>query len=434
MQFLIIFLFIYGFFAALGYYYKTGENKEGWLYADKAVSNWLTAISTAATSIGGSATIVLGYMIFTHGWDGIIIDLPVGIGILTLGIFLAPKLRKENVNTVPELLGKYYGEPVRKISATFIVITEMAWFGLLVKSFNVFLPANGLISHELLIIFSGLLFLSYIYWSGQRGVYITDLFQSIIIIAGIIILLIWTISDANQMAINSPVEIPLTYATRIGFFAMMFLSGISGPDILSRVFYAKTERAAKTGLIWGGLIKISVTLIVGTIAYKAKFILPELTDGYKLFPDLIRHYFGFPFDSIMLVVFLLIMVSSADTVTMTAITTLNNDLLKPGGKIRNIRYQVWGLGLFGILMALYFSSILDIMKLAYTFYAAGPGLFVIYAFFGIRLSFKNASLIILLSGFSAIVFELFFNQAVNPILLASGLNILGVIIFRKQGD
>ena len=147
--------------------------------------------------------------------------------------------------------------------------------------------------------------------------------------------------------------------------------------MLSRVFYAKDPDNARKGIIWGATIKITVSIIIGFIAYRSIPHLAGLDSGYRLFPYLISHFFTPPIDSIFQIIFLLIMVSSADTVIMTAITTLNNDILINKNRSINLKTMVWVLGFAGIFLAIFFDTILDLMKTAYTFYAAGPAIFVI---------------------------------------------------------
>lgn len=432
MQFLIIFIAIYGFFAWLGYRYKTNKDQAAWLYAEKKIPKFLTGISTAATSIGGSATVILGYMIYTHGWAGLVIDIPVGIGILFLGLFFAKKIREENVNTVPEYLGNYYGETVRKISAVFIVITELAWFGLLIKSFSMFIPVDIIIDEKIMVIATGFFFLFYVYFSGQRGVYFTDLVQGLIIIGGLLVLLLFTVTLDTPTAGSSYSysTTPLPVLTQIGFFSMMFLSGLTGPDILSRVFYAKDPDNARIGIIWGASIKIVISIVIGFIAYRSIPHLAGLDSGYRLFPHLISHFFTTPIDSIFQIIFLLIMVSSADTVLMTAITTLNNDILINKNRFINLKTLVWLLGFVGIFLALFFNTILDLMKTAYTFYAAGPAIFVIYSLFKVKIKPDAATKIIFLSGTAAILMEFWNPWQLNSVLSAIALNIVLVILFN----
>jgi SSS family solute:Na+ symporter len=412
---------------------RSGRNidREGWLFAGKGVPLTLSLFSLIATTIGGSATIVTAYMVFRHGWSGLAADLPVGLGMLLLGIFFAGRIRKSGAATVPEYIGGRYGRTMRKITAGAIVVTELGWFGLLIKAFGVFLPAETALSPEVGTAVVGILFLTYIYFGGQRGVYLTDFFQSLIIIAGFIFLLV-TVSGFSRDAVTRTHHfVPLGTADYLTYFFIMLMAGLSGPDVMSRLFFSKDRATASLALTAGGIIKIVTSLTVGFIAVRAAVSVPEITNGYELFPSLFRFSLeSFP-ASVMITVFLIIMVSSADTVLMTAIATLNNDILERPLPLRKIKYQVWFLGLAGILLALYFSTVLDIMKFAYTFYAAGPALFIIYGAFNIRLSPRPALLIFILSGGTALLASLFTGDNLHYVLYALILNIVMTVIFSR---
>jgi len=434
MTLLIIIFVVFFFFNIIGYHYRNSTVKDTWLYADKKISTLYTAMSTIATTVGGSATILLAYMVYKYGWWGLVIDLPVGFGILLLAVLPAMSIRQTNASTVPELIGIKYGTTLRKITAMFIIITEIAWFGLLIKAFNVFLPENAILSRDILLIITGTLFLIYIYLSGQRGVYKTDLIQAILIIAGFIILMVLVLTSVPGKTEITWQFFELSIGEKMSFFIMMFLSGLTGPVILSRLFYAENPQSAKNGLLWGGIIKIVVSLVVALVVLKGASLFIDPITGYDIFPGLINYFFNSPFAQIMIVLFLIVMVSSADTVLMTAITTLNNDLLRENITLAKIKSQVWILGIAGIALALYFSTILDIMKFAYTFYAAGPAMFVLYSLFDLKISPRNAVVIILISGMLALVISLITQNSTQPVVWAIGANILLTVILKDSNS
>ncbi|UCZ57763.1 hypothetical protein LGV61_05700 [Desulfurispirillum indicum] len=430
MAFTILFAGIFGTFILLGWRFRENTHTSGWLYAGKNIPGWLSGLSTAATTIGGSATIVLAHMVYHHGPSGLLIDLPIGIGLLVFGLFFARTLRNSGADTLAHYLELQYGKMVGRISAIFIVLVELTWFGLLIKSFTLFLPSDFFLQGNSAIIAAGLCFLLYIFLSGQRGVFYTDILQAAIMVGGFITLAVVMFTAESTY---TPQHVPqsLETAKQLAFFIMMFLSGLTGPDVSSRALYSRNVASARQGLVFGGILKISISLTIGYIAWKSLTVLPALTNSYLLFPTIIDTVFSSPFDALLRIMFLLVMISSADTVLMTAVTTLNRDLFRHALSLNVLKFASLVMGISGILLALYFSDILDMMKTAYTFYAAGPAMLVLYAFLGLRARPWAAALTMTVSGALALLLELSSQELVNPVLAAIGFNIFLFQVMRS---
>ncbi|MBB5021904.1 sodium:solute symporter family protein [Desulfurispira natronophila] len=431
MTFSVLFVLVFSGFILIGWRCREASSSPGWLYASKSISTFSASLSTAATTIGGSATIVLAHMVYNHGISGILIDIPIGIGLMVFGLFFARKLRESGADTLAHYITIQYGPAVGKVSAIFIILTGMAWFGLLIRSFTMFLPPDFFLQGNLAIMVAGVCFLIYIFFSGQRGVFYTDIIQAAIIVMGFVIIGI-TLFFADHSYQPAAAPEALGTATQIAFFIMMFLSGLTGPDVSSRALYARNVASARRGLLFGGIIKVTISATIAYIAWKSLTAMAPLSNSYLLFPTLIDTIFASPMDAILRIMFLLVMISSADTVLMTAVTTLNRDLCKQALSLTLLKVVSFALGTLGIMLALYFSDILDMMRAAYTFYAAGPAMLVLYAYLNLRLRSWGAMLIIVTCGCLALALELSSQAVLNPVLTAVGLNVIMALLLRDS--
>jgi SSS family solute:Na+ symporter len=218
---------------------------------------------------------------------------------------------------------------------------------------------------------------------------------------------------------------------------MMFVAGLSGPDLLGRVFYSRNGSAARRGLLWGGVAKITLSILIAAMAYEANRLGLVPADSYKLFPQLLLLYFPQPLLALSQVALLMVLLSSADTVLMTAMTTLENDLLRQRPKLMTMRLHIFILSSAALLLGLYLRDLLPIMRFAYTFYAVGPALFIIYAATGISIPSRLALAIMLASGSAAALSQLAGLAGLPLMLIGVMLNLSLIIIYllwRKLGE
>ena len=130
------------------------KTSQDFFLADRSVG-WLTLTATiTATTVGGSATIVAGGRIYASGLPALWYDIGGALGLIILGFFLAKKVRKTGLYTLPDITGHIYDDKVRFASAILIIITEIAWVSLLIQASSLILSVIVPIEFEVLLILS----------------------------------------------------------------------------------------------------------------------------------------------------------------------------------------------------------------------------------------------------------------------------------------
>ncbi len=99
--------------------------------ADRNVGWPLLGASLAATTIGGTSTVVLTTFIMTHGLSGLWLDLPLGLSLLVSGFFLAGRVRATGALSIAGIARQKYGSTFGTIIAVLVLLAEFAWFALL---------------------------------------------------------------------------------------------------------------------------------------------------------------------------------------------------------------------------------------------------------------------------------------------------------------
>ena len=265
------------------------KSEKGFFLADRSIG-WLTLTATiTATTVGGSATIVAGGRIYAQGLPALWYDIGGGLGLIILGLFLANKVRKTGLITLPDITGSFFGDNVRIGSAILIIITEIAWVSLLIQASGLILSVVINVDYTVILLIITIGFILYTIIGGQYAVIYTDFIQFFIMIIGICFiaapLLLWeALPNLNQLSSISlafPVNQEIGILTAGSIFFMMFMPHIVGPDIYSKLLSAKDEKTAKKGAIFSGIFKLIFAIGIAIIALSALILHPDLSNPLR---------------------------------------------------------------------------------------------------------------------------------------------------------
>jgi len=384
--------------AIVGYHgARKGSGLSCFFVADRKLGLLSTASTTAATTIGGSATIVAVTMVYTNGLTGIWIDLAGGLGLIALGLFFARKVRALGVYSLPELVGHFYSRETRITASALIIVAEVAWVALLIQALKFILSVTTELDPDLALMVSALIFITYTFFGGQYAVAYSDVVQLLIMIVGICFIAApLALSDAGGLdAFTSQSSDKLSFPTSDGMpfkevfplFLLMFLPHMVGSDIYSKVLSAKDPNVARNGMIIAGGLKILFGIMMVVIGFAAFSMFPDLESPGAALPMVIDEVLPWWAAVIVLVAFTGVMMSSADSCLLTGSTTFTNDIfrfLKKDADEREMvlvaRVMVVVLGILAYIIAVRISDILDTLKLGYTVFASSIILPVIMGF------------------------------------------------------
>ena len=118
---------------------RKAKTSKGFFLADRSLGWFALTATITATAVGGSATIVAGGRIYAQGLPALWYDVGGALGLIILGVFIAKKVRKTGLFTLPDITGHLYDDKVRYTSAFLILITEIAWISLLIQACSLIL-------------------------------------------------------------------------------------------------------------------------------------------------------------------------------------------------------------------------------------------------------------------------------------------------------
>jgi len=428
--------------------YGAGKVKatEGFFIADRRLGVLATATTLSATTIGGSATIVTTAYIYSKGLVGIWLDLAGGIGLIGLGLLWARQVREMGVVTLPEVAARMYDEKVKVIAALLVVLAEIAWLALLIQACQTIITTTSPLPPTISLVAVTLVFVLYTLVGGQYAVAYSDILQFFLMIIGICFIAApLSLLHTRGLSPLPPTALSIVRGYDFGIIdlvSIILLTGLPhmvGSDIYGKLLSARDAGVARRASLLAGGAKIIFGISLAAIGLSCWKLLPQLPDPSSALPRMIIEVVPSPLSYIVFIALLAIMMSSADSVLLTASTVFSHDLMAKMVPQRRLlllsRISVGVFGALGLLLAIHLQSIIETFRLSYTIFTAGLILPILAGFYRQRLKVKPRGAIASMVGGGgvAIIGELLFKYRYSLLLgLAIGLLLLFTVSFMQK--
>jgi len=366
-----------------------GQGRVFWV-ANRRASGRRVAASLLATIIGASATLGTTDLVAKRGVTGawfLATAWPFLVGLL----LLAPAIRRSQVRSISDLLGRF-GEGPRRLGG---LVVALAWLGVLATQVvalrtlgDVVWPGQGVVLGA---VAAGVVAL-YTMIGGQPSVLRTDLAQLFVLGLGLAIpagwLLVVGFPAPAAGAPGLPPPVPLAPAEALILSLTAGLPYLVGPDLYGRLLAASDEGAARraVGLTLAGLPVIVAALIVLGLAARAAGIAPG---GGAV---LLRLAGRLPtaLEVTLLVAVVAAVVSSASTILLSGAVSLAGDLEpapkrpEPGATGPARRGLVLAYALVGATLGLAAPDLLAVLLTGYAVFVGALAVPILASLAGLR--------------------------------------------------
>ncbi|MBI4290198.1 MAG: sodium:solute symporter family protein [Betaproteobacteria bacterium] len=271
------------------------HNSKDYLIAGRSLPLYINTATVFATWFGAETVLSVSATFAKDGLGGIVAD-PFGSSfcLVFVALFFARAFYRMDLLTIGDFYRKRYSKPVEIITGVAITLSYLGWTSAQMTALGLVFSvlSGGAISLNSGIIIGAAIVLGYTIWGGMWSVALTDLFQSIVIIAGLI-MIAWLVGDmaggAGKVVAAAAEAGKFEFWPRGGsrewlaFFAAwmtMALGSIPQQDVFQRVTSAKNEKTAVRGTLLGALLYFAFAFVPIFIAYAALVIDPEMS---KLF-------------------------------------------------------------------------------------------------------------------------------------------------------
>jgi len=391
-----------------GIFGKRRAGEAGFYLAGRALGPVAATATLGATAIGGTSTVLVVGLVYNYGLAAIWMELAGAAGLLLLGLLLAGRVRRLGLFSLPQIAGHFYGEAIRSIAAALVLASQIGWLALLLRACVTLLqPIFDLAPMPLLLITGGA-FIFYTSIGGQLAVARTDLLQLALMATGILLVAAPLLAaSANWEALPAGrLDFPTAPGYGPGVIAALALAyglpHLVGSDIYSKLLSCRGQSTARQAALGASALKIIFAAGAATIGLAAAATLPAGLRADSVFPEVITATLPSALAAVVLLALLAALMSSADSVLLTAATVLGRDLLKlPGASVGRVATLI--IGLAGIAVAGLFSTLLDLFVFAYSLFSAALTIPILFGFWRARLGLTSSGAAAAMLGGAATV-------------------------------
>ncbi|RJF97681.1 sodium:solute symporter family protein [Noviherbaspirillum saxi] len=294
---------------AIGLYAATRvKNASDYAVAGRSLPLYVVIATVFATWFGSETVLGIPAKFLEDGLGGVVED-PFGSSmcLILVGLFFARKLYRMNLLTIGDYYRQRYSRTVEVIVSLCIVISYLGWVSAQITALGL---VFNILSQDAISVPAGMLIgagivLLYTLFGGMWSVAMTDLFQMIIIVAGLVYIA-FVVSDLaggagkviDHAAAAGKFEFAPALTSKdvlafIGAWVTMMFGSIPQQDVFQRVMSAKNENTGAAGSIAGGSLYFMFAFIPMFLAYSASLIDPKMVqtlldkDAQMILPTLI---------------------------------------------------------------------------------------------------------------------------------------------------
>jgi SSS family solute:Na+ symporter len=381
---------------------KYADTMENFLVAGRSQKKLLVVASMLASTIGGGITIGTVSRAYNIGFPAFWFVAAGGIAHFLQGALLSAKVRATEAVTLPDLADKLVGPQLRILTSVIILIT---WTGIATAQFVAAAKIVGTITglaHQPAVIVAALFMVVYTLIGGQKSVLRTDLFQFGFLAAALLLTLGWLYGGSPPAAGTVRIEI---FNDNFDFLDLLYYVIVLGgsyficPMMFSRILSADSAANARKSSFMSGFGMIFFALAITFTGLWAKASLPGL-GGLDPLNYMATNSLPVILGGLLIFGLLAAILSTGDTVLLTAAGILENDLIHRKS-VLGVRIWTVIIGAVAAVIALFQTDIIAILIKTYNGYTAGivPALFVAILLVGKRKLNQRLVLLAVVTGY-----------------------------------
>jgi len=309
---------------------KYNDTLDNFLVAGRSQKKVLVVASMLASTIGGGITIGTVTRAYNIGFPAFWFVAAGGIAHFLQGALLSRKVRETEAVTMPDLADKLVGPSLRSLTSLIVLVT---WVGIATAQFvaasKIITGITGL-SHQSAVIAAAVFLVVYTLIGGQKSVLRTDLFQFGVLSVALLATLAWLFLGSPPAAGTVRVEL---FNAKFGFLDLLYYVIVLGgsyficPMMFSRILSADTPANARKSSYMSGAGMLAFALFVTFIGLWARASITDL-GGLDPLNFMARNSLPGIVGTLLIFGLLAAILSTADTVLLTAAGVLEHDIFK----------------------------------------------------------------------------------------------------------
>ena len=296
MTLLVIFVLAYlavtigiGLYAA-----KFVSNSKDYLVAGRGLPLYMNTATVFATWFGAETVLSVSATFVKDGLGGIPAD-PFGASfcLVFVALFFARAFYRMDLLTIGDFYKKRYGKGVEVLTSIAVTLSYLGWTSAQLTALGIVFNSlsQGAIPLNAGILIGAVVVLIYTTYGGMWSVALTDLFQSVVIVVGLIYVafllsgmaggvgtVVQHAADAGKFQFW-PTGGSKEWWAFVAAWVTMAIGSIPQQDVFQRVTSAKDENTAVKGSLLGAASYFCFAFVPMFLAYSALLIDPAMTNG-----------------------------------------------------------------------------------------------------------------------------------------------------------
>ncbi len=324
-------------------------NNDTYWSADRSLPGWATGLSISASMMSVSWSCVYGVQLFY--WYGIgamwLLIIPWLVTMAGFYVF-APRFRRMNTFSQPELLEKRFGRSARTLLAPALIVVFIAWTGAeIYAAGNIIAPFLGIEPKTALLLIS-LVVAAYSFTGGFAAVVSTDRIQFALVALFVTIMALTAAQNNEGALLSTSVTPPMAVSgprwftpglTLILITAMAYLPGwLIETDVWLRLQASASDSEARkavgiasvNSLVFVGIMPAIIGIAALNIYPPVDGVVPErIQDGALILTALMQDFLPLGLSVLLSVGLMSAAMSTVDTCGNVVALSLSYDLLEP---------------------------------------------------------------------------------------------------------
>jgi solute:Na+ symporter, SSS family len=292
---IIMFLAYIGLVLGIGRYWsKRIHSTEDFHLCGRNLGRLPASLSLAATEFSGSGMIGGAGLVYAIGLSGIFWTYSAIPAYIFLGIFVAPKLRRMKLTTIPEYIGMKFGVDTQRLTAVLEIVESVAFVAVQILVSALLLSAL----FDLTIVQSSIIitavFAVYTMMGGLWAVVWTDVLQYVVLMTGVIVAVVLALNavgGVEGLHSNLPKEHfsfgELGLWTPLAWGALALYSYGVDQAYVQRALAAKDAATARFAYIFTGCNYVIFGGCVAILGLAAAVLVPGLESQDEALPQLV---------------------------------------------------------------------------------------------------------------------------------------------------
>lgn len=293
------------------FFSRKGKGSEDYFMAGRKLPWWVVGGSVFSTNISASHLIGMLGIGYSVGFAQSHYEVLAVFAILILAFLFVPVYRRLPLFTLSQFLEKRFGDKVRLTYALLvlllIIVQLIGHYYIGARALSMLTQGSLFeINYPVALLLLSLIICSYTFFGGLSAVVYTDTLQAVFIILVAIVLCYFTFSSpeingfsgllrldsqlpegSRKMNLYLPANHPDLPVSGVftGLILLHFFYWITNQYLVQRVLAAKSDDAAKYGVMVAGLLKLGIPFVTIATGVAAAHLLNIKYAGQKILPD-----------------------------------------------------------------------------------------------------------------------------------------------------